>query len=193
MRNPTCRARPLQSHSQTSAIAFLRWFIVRPATSFNPCLSMESSPRSIAGKTRFSISARSAATKRRSGWRARKDRWKGVKSNSCPQNRRCHREKENSSLNDRIAHTGEAFIRHVRNKNRAQGFCSRPRSSVRPLAGLLTVFIDELLSRLWRLDAGVRRSHLCRHLRCPGHLDGLAFDALKFGDALLGPLPGRRG
>ena len=193
MRNPTCRARPLQSHSQTPAIAFLRWFIVRPATSFNPCLSMESSPRSIAGKTRFSISARSAATKRRSGWRARKDRWKGVKSNSCPQNRRCHREKENSSLNDRIAHTGEAFIRHVRNKNRAQGFCYRPRSSVRPLAGLLTVFIDELLSRLWRLDAGVRRSHLCRHLRCPGHLDGLAFDALKFGDALLGPLPGRRG
>ena len=40
--------------------------------------------RSIAEKIRFSISARSAAMKRQSGWQPREDRRKGVKSNGSP-------------------------------------------------------------------------------------------------------------
>ena len=43
----------------------------------------------------------------------------------------------------------------------------------------------ETLSRPWRLDAGVRRTDLRRHLRRLRHLDGVDFDALKFGDTVL--------
>jgi hypothetical protein len=71
-------------------------------------------------------------------------------------------------------------------KDRKQG--ARPSLSTLPLRcrpDRRWCSSDEPLSRRLRLDDGVRRTRRCRHLRCLRHLDGVAFDALKFGDALL--------
>jgi hypothetical protein len=73
--------------------------------------------------------------KRQSGWQPGRDRRKEAKSNGSPQNRRAyavevglkrqcqietrarHLRERKQSLNNLIAHIGEAVIRHVKSKN----------------------------------------------------------------------------
>jgi hypothetical protein len=54
-------------------------------------------------------------------------------------------------------------------------------------------FTGRFLLGLWRLDSDVLGPHFRRRLRCLRHLDGGGFRRIEFGDALLGPLPDRRG
>jgi hypothetical protein len=54
-------------------------------------------------------------------------------------------------------------------------------------------FTGRFLLGLWRLDSDVLGPHFRRRLRCLRHLDGGGFRGIEFGDALLGPLPDRRG
>ena len=131
MRNSQCQVRPLQGHLRVSAIALLRGSIARPATSFNPCMSTPSAPRCIAGKTRFSFNAPGAATKRRSGWRARKDRRKWVSPNSCRWNRPTCAVEVGSGRPCQI----ETRARHLRERKQAaqQPYCPYRRNRHTPL------------------------------------------------------------
>jgi hypothetical protein len=129
MRNSQCPLRTLRGHFQASAIALRRGSIAGPATTFSPCISMPSGPRCIAGKTRFSFNASGAATKRRSGWRARKDRWKRVNPDSCRWNRRTCAVEVGSERQCQI----ETRARHLRKRKQVAQwpYCPYRRSLIR--------------------------------------------------------------